>query len=125
MRTKNEPKDVVMSYIDALDKLDYDGALQFLSSNVRVRGPAGETFGAPLGFIEMLRRYHGRYDIKRVFVDGDEVCVWYDLRTTGPTLFMASWYQAKDGKIVRIQTIFDPSALGPPPAKNPTKEGSA
>ena len=125
MGTKNEPRDVVMSYIDALDKLDYDGALRFLSDNVRVRGPAGETFGAPLGFIEMLRRYRGGYDIKRVFVDGDEVSLWYDLKTTGPTVFMASWYQVKDGKIVSIQTIFDPSAFDSPPAKNAKQGGSA
>jgi hypothetical protein len=117
MDAKNEPRDVVMSYIGALDGLDYDGALRFLSDKVRVRGPAGETFGAPMGFIEMLRRYHGRYEIKRVFADGDDVSLWYDLKTTGPTVFMASWYQVRGGKIVSIQTIFDPSAFGPPPAK--------
>jgi ketosteroid isomerase-like protein len=124
MGTKDEPKDVVMSYIDALDRFDYDAALKLLSSDVRVRGPAGESFGAPTGFIEMLRSYRGRYDIKRTFVDGDEVCLWYDLKTTGPTMFMASWYQVSDGKIVRIQTIFDPSALGPSPARNTAEGGS-
>jgi limonene-1,2-epoxide hydrolase len=124
MGTKNGPRDVVMSYIDALDRLDYDGALQFLSGDVRVRGPAGETFGVPKGFIAMLRKYHGRYDIKKTFVDGDDVSLWYDLKTTDTTVWMASWYQVKDGKIVRIQTIFDPNAFGPPPAKNATEDGS-
>jgi hypothetical protein len=110
-----EPREVVMSYISSLDKQEYDAALKLLHDNVRIRGPAGETFGKPLDFIEMLRKYRGRYDIKRTFSDGNDVCLWYDLKTTGPTLFMSSWYQVQKGKIVSIQTIFDPSALGPPP----------
>jgi len=124
MGAENEPRDVVMSYIGALDRLDYDGALRFLRDDVRVRGPAGETFGAPMGFIEMLRRYHGKYEIKKVFADGDEVCLWYNLKTTGPTVFMASWYQVRDGKIVSIQTIFDPRAFDSPLAKSSPEGGT-
>ncbi len=107
-----------MSYIEALDRRRYDDALNYLHDGVRIRGPAGETFGKPLDFIEMLRKYQGRYDVKKMFIDGDDVCLIYDLRTTGPTVFMSSWYQVKDGKIVSIQTVFDPRAFGPPPKKD-------
>ena len=108
-------KEVVMSYISALDRHEYDAALELLHDNVRIRGPGGEAFGKPLDFIEMLRKYRGKYDIKRIFSDDNEVCLWYDLKTTGPTVFMSSWYQVRDGKIASIQTIFDPRAFGPPP----------
>ena len=117
MGMESDSKETVMSYIRALDGQDYDGALKYLHDRVRIRGPAGETFGKPLDFIEMLRKYHGRYDVKKVFSDEDDVCVLYDLKTTGPTVFMSSWYQVRDGKIVSIQTVFDPRAFGPPPAK--------
>jgi len=106
-----EPTNVVMSYISALDRHEYDEALGLLHENVRIRGPAGEAYGKPLDFIEMLRKYRGKYDIKKVFSDGSDVCLWYDLKTTGPTVFMSSWYQVRDGKIVSIQTIFDPRAF--------------
>ncbi len=119
MDSQNRARSVVTSYIKALDSHDYDTALGHVHENVRVRGPAGETFGKPKDFIEMLRKYHGKYDIKKVFTEGDDVCLWYDLKTTGPTVFMASWYQVSDGKIASIQTLFDPRAFGPPPAKNP------
>jgi len=119
MKSRNLPKEVVTSYIRALDSGEYEKALEYLSDKVRIRGPAGETFGKPLDFIEMLRKYRGRYDIKKMFVDGEDVCVLYDLATTGPKLYMSSWYQVKYGKITSIQTIFDPSALGPPPGKKP------
>ncbi|MDE1858081.1 MAG: nuclear transport factor 2 family protein [Thaumarchaeota archaeon] len=114
MPTDRGPLGVVKSYIDALDDQRYAEALGLLQGNVRVRGPSGETFGRPTDFIEMLRKYHGRYDIKKVFVDGDDVCLLYDLKTTGPTVFMSSWYQVKDGKIASIHTVFDPRAFGPP-----------
>jgi hypothetical protein len=115
MPAKAGPRDVVMSYIGALDAQRYEEALGHLHERVRIRGPAGETFGKPLDFIEMLRKYRGKYDVKKVFADGEDVCVLYDLKTTGPTAFMSSWYQVKDGKIVSIQTVFDPRAFGPPP----------
>jgi hypothetical protein len=117
MESPNNPRKVVKSYIDALDGQAYDEALRYLHDHVSIRGPAGETFGKPYDFIEMLRRYRGKYDVKRTFVDGDEVCLWYDLATIAGRVSMASWYQVKDGKIVLIQTIFDPRALGPPPEK--------
>ena len=112
-----DPREVVMSYISALDKQDYGAALALLRNDVQIRGPAGESFGKPLDFIEMLRKYRGKYDIKKAFSDGSDVCLWYDLKTSGPTVFMSSWYGIRDGKIASIQTIFDPSAFAPPVAQ--------
>ena len=118
MPTKSSPIEVVMAYINALDSQDYDAAMNHLHDKVRIRGPAGEAYGKPYDFIEMLRKYRGKYDIKKAFADGDDVCLLYDLKTNGPTVFMSSWYQVKQGKIVSIQTIFDPRAFGPPPGKS-------
>ena len=115
MGGQDDSRTLVMSYIRALDRQDYGAALGLLHERVRIRGPAGETFGKPLDFIEMLRKYQGRYDVKKVFSDGADVCVLYDLKTTGPTVFMSSWYQVDGGKIVSIQTVFDPRSFGPPP----------
>lgn len=119
-----QPKEVVMSYIGALDSQKYEDALALLHDDVRIRGPAGETFGKPLDFIDMLRKYHGRYDVKKVFADGDDVCVLYDLATTGPTVFMSSWYQVRGGRIASITTVFDPRPFGPPPALSPGRGGA-
>jgi hypothetical protein len=113
----DDSKQVVMSYINALDGQEYEDALQYLDDRVCIRGPAGESFGKPTDFIEMLRKYHGKYDVKKVFTDGNEVSVWYDLDTTEAKVFMASWYHVKDGRILSIQTKFDPIAFGPPPQK--------
>ena len=124
LNTKGEPKEVVLSYIRALDGGKYDEALAHLHERVRIRGPAGEAYGKPTDFIEMLRKYKGRYDIKKVFADGNDVCVLYDLATTGPTVYMSSWYQVEDGVIVSINTIFDPRAFAPPPGSSSARSGT-
>jgi SnoaL-like domain len=113
-----QSKEVVLSYIQALHGQRYEEAVGFLHDNVKIKGPGGESFGKPLDFIEMLRTYRGRYDIRKVFVDEEDVCVLYDFATTGPMVYMSSWYKVKDGKIVSIVTVFDPRAFGPPPGKN-------
>lgn len=113
MASKEGSLGVVMAYIEALDDYRYDDALKQLHENVKVRGPAGETFGNPAGFITMLQRYKGTYDIKKTFVDGDDVCIFYDLKTGESTVFMSSWYRVEDGKISSISTVFDPKAFGP------------
>ena len=120
---KIRPKEVVMSYIGALDSQKYEEAMSLLHENVRIRGPAGETFGKPLDFVRMLRKYRGKYDVKKVFADGEDVCVLYDLATNGPTVYMSSWYTVKEGKIASIETVFDPRAFVPPARNN--SEGSA
>ena len=116
-----QARDIVMAYIGDLDDQEYEKALEHLHEKVRIRGPGGETFGRPLDFIEMLRKYRGRYDVKKAFVDGDDVCVLYDLVTAGATVFMSSWYQVKEGKIVSVHSVFDPRAFGPPPGKSQAK----
>jgi len=112
---RGEPREVVMSYIEALDNQRYEKAMAFLNEGVRIRGPAGETFGKPSDFVEMLRKYRGRYHLKKVFDDGPDVCVLYVLETAGSKVYMSSWYQVREGKIVSIQTVFDPGAFGPQP----------
>lgn len=111
MVSETTPKEIVMSYIAALDSGDYQAAKDRLGDNVRVRGPAGEAFRNPTEFIEMLSKQKGKYDLKKVFVDENDVCLLYDFVTPIVRTFFCSWYQVKDGKIVSIQTVFDPRAF--------------
>jgi hypothetical protein len=59
----------------------------------------------------MMSQQRGTYDIKKTFVDGDDVCLLYDFKTPSAAVFFCSWYQIKGGKIASIQTVFDPSAF--------------
>ncbi|HXQ93351.1 MAG TPA: hypothetical protein VN739_10130 [Nitrososphaerales archaeon] len=75
----------------------------------QVKGPSGEEFNTPHEFMEMLQKYAGKYEVKKVFVDRDDVCLIYNFSANGANVLMCSWYQLQKGKITSIQTIFDPS----------------
>lgn len=108
-------KEAVMSYIQAMGDRDFAAARDYLGDNVRVKGPGGEAFRSPDEFLKMMEQQRGEYDIKRVFVDGSDVCLLYDFITPKVTTFFCSWYQVKDGKIHSIQTVFDPRAFAAAP----------
>jgi len=108
MNPNQDAREIVMSYIKALDSRDYDSAREWLGDNVLVKGPAGEAFRSPDEFINMMRQQQGKYDIKKVFVDADDACLLYDFITKTATVFFSSWYKVKNGKIISIQTVFDP-----------------
>lgn len=108
------PKETVMSYIKAMGDRDYAEARNYLGDNVRVKGPAGESFRSPDEFLKMMEQQRGKYEIKKVFVDGSDVCLLYDFITPNVTTFFCSWYQVNGGKISSIQTVFDPRAFSAP-----------
>lgn len=108
-----DPKEVVMGYIKAMDSRDYESARSYLSDKVFIKGPAGEAFRNPEEFIDMMKQQNGRYSMKKVFADGDDVCVLYDFVAPTVTAFFCSWYQVRDGKITSIQTIFDSKLFAP------------
>ncbi|OWP55832.1 MAG: hypothetical protein B2I17_09095 [Thermoplasmatales archaeon B_DKE] len=105
---------VVMAYIKAMDEHRYDAAEELLDQNIKIYGPAGEGFGGPKGFISMMRKFPGRYDLKKMFVDRDDVCLLYDFGMEGKSVYMSSWYKVRNGKIEFIRTIFDPRAFDDP-----------
>jgi hypothetical protein len=117
MNLDQDAKEIVMSYIKALDRQDYDSARKWLGDNVLVKGPAGEAFRSPDEFISMMQKQRGKYDIKKVFVDGDDVCLLYDFITKTVRAFFSSWYKVKNGKIISIQTVFDPRPFAAMPEK--------
>jgi hypothetical protein len=47
--------------------------------------------------------------IKKVFVDGDDVCVLYDLSTNSPagTAFICEWIRFRGGKIASVRAVLD------------------
>ena len=75
------------------------------------RGPA-RTLTSAAAYIEALKRLsaiHVRNDVKRVFVDGDEVCVIYDFVTDTPAgaLTTIEWLRFDGDRIRAIDLLFD------------------
>ena len=108
-----KPREVVLAYLKAMDDRNYSAVKNYLSDHVAVKGPSGEAFRSRDEFMEMMQKQQGKYDLKKVFVDGKDVCVLYDFVIPAARVFFASWYIVSEGKISSIQTVFDPRAFAP------------
>jgi YHS domain-containing protein len=107
--------DIVERYLHALYAGDTDTARQYLADNLSFRGPAASFAGADdyLKAIEHAVRAVKRVDMRKVFVDGSDVAVFYDLHIDDPveSIAIADWYHLDGDKVASIRTIFDTGPL--------------
>lgn len=107
----SNPLDVVQQFQQAIGKGDFTAARQLLQDNLSFRGPI-DTFQKPEPYLEALKKLQPiiqRIDGLKIFADGNDVCVLYDLVTNTPigTAFVCEWYQVKGHKISSVRTVFD------------------
>jgi ketosteroid isomerase-like protein len=110
-------KDVVMAYQAAMGKGDMKAARGMLADDLSFTGPF-DTFHSPEPYLAALGRLAPmikRIDMKRMFADGDEVALFYDLVTNSPagTAPCAEYYRVKGNKITHIQVYFDGRPFAP------------
>ena len=103
--------EVVRGYTQALGKGDFASARRYLHDHLSFQGPI-DTFDRPEPYLESLKKLHAivrRIDLKKLFVDGDDVCMLYDLVTNTPagTSFVAEWHHVRGDKIASIRVVFD------------------
>jgi hypothetical protein len=104
-------QNIVSQYQQAMGTGDFAAARKLLHDNLSFHGPI-ETFSSPEPYLESLKKLHHiiqRIDIKKTSVDGNDVCVLYDMVTNTPagTAFICEWYQVKGDKIAAIRVVFD------------------
>jgi len=102
---------VVQGFMGAMGKGDFAVARKYLHENLSFRGPI-DAFDKSEPYLQALEKLHKmveRVDIKKMFVDGNDVCLLYDLVTNTPagTSFVCEWMQVKDEKIASIRVVFD------------------
>jgi hypothetical protein len=103
--------EIVQAFKQALGSGDVAGARKLLHDHLSFQGPI-DKFDKPEPYLEALNKLHPiveRIDMKKMFVDGDDVCLLYDMVTKTPagTAFIAEWLHVKGGKIASIRTVFD------------------
>jgi hypothetical protein len=102
---------VVQGFMGAMWKGDFAAARKYLHDNLSFRGPF-DAFDKPEPYLQALEKLHKmveRVNMKKMFVDGNDVCLLYDLVTSTPagTSFVCEWMQVKSGKIAAIRAVFD------------------
>jgi predicted ester cyclase len=110
-------KKVVLSYLKALNDQDFKVARSYLKDNMIFQAPIASHNSADAYFKENERlrsEYRIKkvlYEVKKVFVDGDDVCVFFDFNIGSVTLFASGWFQVEKGKISSIRAVFDPRPI--------------
>ena len=104
-------KALALEYLEAVGQQRYDRVAELVASDLRVAGPATTRTSAQ-DFIAALKRLaviHLRTEIKRVFVDGDEVCVIYDFvtDTTVGAVPAIEWLKFDGARIRTIDLYYD------------------
>lgn len=116
MTTRTGAKQIVISYLEALNDQDFKKARGFLKDDMTFLAPIS-SYNSADAYIEgneLLRSKYGIskvfYSVKKTFVDGDDVCVFFDFNIGTVTLFASGWFHL-DGKISSIRVVFDPRPI--------------
>ena len=105
--TKKNAKELVLAFVQALNEEDYTAARDCLDDDMSFVGVLGTRDGAA-SYIQDMERIKLKYDIKKIFVDGNDVCLWYDIQMSGVEVLTSGWYHVVDGKIRSLKVVFDP-----------------
>ena len=111
MNNASGAREIVLGYQRALGKNDWEGARRFLRDDMKFKGPLA-SHDRPEGLLEDLKNLHSiikSVDMQKVFVDGDDVCLLYDMHTNTPagTAFISEWYHVQGDKIASLRVVFD------------------
>ena len=119
MRTSTsslDPKLVASRCLEAWTSGDFDGARMFLDEHVVFNGPLGRTEGADAyiaGVRGVAQTLQG-IEKRRIFGDGEDVCIIYDLLTKSGAIPTAGWYRIRHGVILAVNAFFDARSFGRP-----------
>ena len=105
--TKTGARDIVLSLIEALNAEDFETARSLANDDMVFDGVLGSRNGAEAYFADM-RKMKLKYDIKKSFEEGDDVCLLYDLQMSGLTIFGCGWYHVENGRVKSLKVVFDP-----------------
>jgi len=103
-------KETVLAFIEAMNKTDYREARNYTSDEMKFVGVLGTRDGAEAYFKDM-EKMRLRYKIRRVWVDKEDVCLFYEINMSGNFVPAFGWYTLENGKIVSIRVIFDPQPI--------------
>jgi hypothetical protein len=108
---KRSAKEVVLTFIKALNDEDFEKAATCLDASMEFDGVMGKRNGAD-SYMSDMKKMKFKYDILQSFENESEVCVLYNIDMSGKaTIFTCGWYHVADSKIRKIKVVFDPRPL--------------
>jgi hypothetical protein len=105
-------KEIVMEFIGATERLDFQSARGYLKDNVSYVSPLNSFDRAESYLKYNLHLYETgqlvKFDIKKEFADSNDFCILHEWNSQ----LVCVWYHVDDdGKISSVKVIFDPRAF--------------
>lgn len=112
-----QAKDVVQGFQKAMGQGDWGAARRCLADDLQFVGPF-ESFTRADDYLAALQKLHHiivRVEPRKMFVDGEDVCMLYDMVTNTPagTAYVSEWYKVKGGKVASVRVVFDARPFAP------------
>jgi limonene-1,2-epoxide hydrolase len=110
-------KEIVMEFIQALERKDFKTVRSYISDNITVVAPGPvelTSFNKAEPFMNYLEHANlPKLDIKKEFADSHDVCLLYEMNYHEPpvTTFVCGWFHVNDGKISSLRFVVDPRPL--------------
>ena len=103
--------EIVAAFQQAMGKGEFASARKLLRDDVSFIGPIGNFNGADalIAALRELQAHVEHAEMRRVFADGEDVLVVFDLviKTPHHTATIAEWYRVKNRKIGMMRAMFD------------------
>lgn len=109
-RIYNTAEKTVLAFIHALNAEDFKTAREQLNDDMSFKGVMGSREGADT-YIKDMEKMKFKYEIKKIFSDGLDVCLFYDITMSDKIIFSCGWYNLEAGKIKSFTVLFDPRPL--------------
>ena len=107
----NDARSIALAYIEACGSKDWGVVERLLAPEVRFTSPGNDVTGATpyLAVLKRLGPIWLRSDVKKVFADGNQVCVVYDFVTDSPAgaVPLVEWLRIEGEQIVSVTLFFD------------------
>jgi SnoaL-like protein len=110
---------LVEGYFEAWKHNDFADMRSALDEHVHFIGPI-DTFDTADVFLQSIQGLsHIKDDlvIMKIWAEGQDVLVWYDLHTkVAPPAPVAEWHRTSNGKVTAIRAVFDARPFAKPAA---------
>jgi hypothetical protein len=106
-------KEIVIAFLEAItgEHRDFKTARSYVQENVSYVSPLN-SFDRAEPYLKYNESLHlPKLDIKKIFVDGDDVCILHEtsLPPRIPSMvFTTLWFHVDGGKISSLRALFDP-----------------
>jgi hypothetical protein len=107
MTDGKDAREMVLAYLNALNDENFALAKQYISTDFSFEGVLGTRKGSD-SYIADMEKMRLKYAVKKVFADGNDVCVWYDVTMSETEILTAGWYHVEAGRISSLKVVFDP-----------------